>query len=105
MADSHAFEAACEALERAGGMERLAARGTIRLALKQAGLDAQSVTADQMRVAAARVLPGELRARGVADPAAIERAIVTALAGVRAGAADGAPDSPEAIFARLGGRG
>ena len=92
---------ACDALERHGAMDRLAARGTIRIALKQAGLDARTVTPDQMRVAASRVLPTELKTRGVPDPAAVEKAILSALQGLRD---DGAAESPEAVFARLGGK-
>ena len=102
MSDSRAFELACDALERIGAMDRLAARGTVRIALKQAGLDARSVTADQMRVAASRVLPSELKTRGVADPAAVEKAILAVPKDVRD---DAGSESPEAVFARLGGKG
>ena len=47
MADSPAFDCVCEKLEEAPPRDRLQARGTVRLALKQAGLDARSVTPDQ----------------------------------------------------------
>ena len=101
MADSPAFEAACASLEAAGPLNRLEARGTIRLALKQAGLDAKSITGRDLAVVLASVLPGELKARGVAQPEALCARIAQALASVKETAV--ASDSPEAVFSRLGG--
>jgi hypothetical protein len=51
MADSAAFEAACTRLEESGALDRLAARGTIRLVLKAAGLEPKGVTARELVVA------------------------------------------------------
>ena len=48
-------------------MNRLEARGTVRLALRQAGLDVTAVTGEQMSVVLAKVMPAELAARGVDD--------------------------------------
>jgi len=101
MADSAAFEAACTCLEQSGALDRLAARGTVRLALKQAGLDAKTVSARELAVAVERLLPAELTSRGVGDPAALCQRIAKALEGVESGAGRG--DSPEQVFARLGG--
>ena len=39
MADLTAFEQACESLEQLTELSRLEARGTLRIALKEAGLD------------------------------------------------------------------
>lgn len=104
MADSAAFEAACTGLEKQGALERLVARGTIRLVLKQAGLDPRTATARELAVAVRRLLPAELAARGVAEPDALGASVAEALEGLgsRAG---GGRDTPEAIFARLGGNG
>ena len=50
MADTAAFGWLCNELERVTTLNRLEARGTVRIALKQAGLESRSVTPDQMRV-------------------------------------------------------
>ena len=74
----------------------------MRLALKQSGLDARSVSGDQMAVVLTRVLPGELTTRGVDDPEFVCEGILQALESSKLG---GASDdrSPEAIFKRIGG--
>jgi len=95
MADSPSFELACETLERMTSLERLEARGTVRLALKASGLEPRSVTPAQMGVVVGKVLPRELTTRGVEN--ADE---VCALLGV---SSTDAGDAPEAVFARLGG--
>jgi len=100
MADSAVFECVCDVLERSSSLDRLESRGTVRLALKQAGLDARSVTASQMTVVLEKVLPEELTSRGVGDIDSLVTRIVSALACVEAGAQQ---DSPESVFARLGG--
>jgi len=57
------FDAVADALEAQSPLDGLAARGTLRLALKSAGLDPKGVTPEQMRVVLERVLPGELETR------------------------------------------
>jgi len=101
MADSTAFEWLCEALENETSLDRLEARGTVRLSLKEAGLAAASVTGKQLAVVAERVLPTELGARGIDEAEALCRR----LAGEIDKIADGSEsaESPEAVFARLGG--
>jgi hypothetical protein len=101
MADSAAFEAACACLEQASSLDRLSARGTIRLALKEAGLEAKTVSARELEVVVKKVLPGELAARDVATPDAVCERIAKALQGLGGSAT---ADSPEAVFARLAGR-
>lgn len=101
MADSQAFAIACEQLEQASSLERIEARGTVRLALKEAGLDAASVTSSQMQVVVDKILPRELDARGVADPGAVCATIKRALAA--APDTDGPGNSPEDVFSRLAG--
>ena len=100
MADSPCFELACEVLERDTALGRLEARGTIRLTLKAAGLDARDVTPEQMGMAVDKLLPRELAARGVANGGAICAAVKAKLVGVKSSRSG---DSPEAVFARLGG--
>lgn len=101
MSDSAAFEAACSALETGSTLDRLEARGTIRLVLKQAGLEAKSVKASELRVVIERLLPAELAARGVEQPDVLCGRIAQALQGVTETAVSG--DTPESVFSRLGG--
>ncbi len=100
---AEAFEWVAARLERETELGRLEARGTVRLALKQAGLEARSVSAWQMQVVLRRVLPEELRRRGVADAGRLCEQLA---AGLPAGEPDGEeerPATPESIFRRLGG--
>jgi hypothetical protein len=99
MADSVAFERVCEVLERDTSLDRLEARGTVRLALKAAGLDARNVAPDQMAVVAANLLPHELEARGVKGGDGVCAALRRELARLETPAA---AETPEAVFARLG---
>ena len=100
MANGEAFDHVCAELESATSLDRLAARGTVRLALKGAGLDPATTTAAQMRVVVQRVLPSELEARGVSDAEDVCKAILESLGSLQ-DAVSG--QSPEAVFARLGG--
>jgi len=101
VADSAAFDWVCEQLEESTSLDRLEARGTVRLALKAAGLEARSVSPDQMRVVAEKVLPDELASRGIADGRELCNRLCSGLAGLRAGPAEG--DTPDEIFRRMGG--
>jgi len=100
MADSPSFELACETLERMTSLERLEARGTVRLALKASGLEPRSVTPAQMGVVVGKVLPRELTTRGVENADEVCALLGRQLAGV---SSTDAGDAPEAVFARLGG--
>jgi hypothetical protein len=101
MADAPAFDWVCSELERRTSLDRLEARGTVRLALKQAGLDSRSLSPDQMRVVLEKVMPKELASRGVQDAEGVCRALASGVSGV-ASAAGGA-ESPEDVFRRLAG--
>jgi len=100
------FDFACKALERRTGLETLEARGTVRLALKQSGLEVASVDAAQMAVMLRRVMPGELRSRGVDHPDSICDDLIRELKEFRmsSGEPTPSPESPEEIFRRLSGR-
>ena len=100
MADSQAFEFVCGQIEENSSLDRLAARGTVRIALKQAGLEARSVTPDQMAVVVERLLPTELTARGVADGESLCTEICAGLADISPG---DITETPDAVFQRLGG--
>jgi hypothetical protein len=100
MADSRAFDLVCEQLEGGTSLDRLAARGTVRLALKQAGLEARTVTPDQMAVVVDRILPGELSSRGIDGGDGVCASIRANLQHLDAGEA---VETPDAVFQRLGG--
>ena len=104
MADAPAFDWMCTRLEQNSPLDRLEARGTVRLALKSAGLAARSVTPTQMKVVIEKILVGELAARGVEDIAVVCSRLTTALASESASLeAEGAEETPDAVFTRLGG--
>jgi hypothetical protein len=97
------FDIAAEKLEGSTDMDRLAARGTLRIALKEAGLDAHQVTIPQLRAVFEKLMPKELDARGVVDAAAICKTAVDAIERVASEAGLAASNSPDEIFKRLGG--
>jgi hypothetical protein len=100
MADSPAFDWLCRELEAISSLDRLEARGTVRIALKQAGLEARNVTPDQLEVVARKILPGELAQRAVDWPDSICEQLVAGLKNLDQDGSD--TDSPEAVFDRLG---
>jgi uncharacterized protein YaaW (UPF0174 family) len=100
MADASVFEFVCAELERATSLSRLEVRGTVRLALKQAGFDASKVRSEEMAAVLRKVLPAELLTRGVSDGAPACETIARGLARFAGGAAQ---QTPEDVFRRLGG--
>jgi hypothetical protein len=103
MADS-IFDFVAEKLEECTALEKLQARGTLRIALKQAGLDARSVTRRQMAVMLERSMPVELAARGVSQAEELCRTLVRDLEDFSPAGDESGQDSPEDVFRRLGGR-
>jgi hypothetical protein len=99
--DSAAFEWVCEQLIERSTLDRLESRGTVRIALKRAGLEARNVTSVQMQVVLDKVLPAELEQRDVEDFARICRALAAELSGARLDETSG--DAPDEVFRRLGG--
>ena len=102
MADSAVFEFVCAELERETSFSALETRGTVRLALKSAGIEPKRARVEEMRVVLGRVLPGELHSRGCDDADRVCATIATRLA-AHTFRSDSA-ESPEAVFARLGAR-
>jgi hypothetical protein len=103
MASSQSFEWVSEELERVTSLDRLQARGTLRLVLKKAGLDASSVTTKQMEVLLRELLPKELQSRGVEDEASACDHLLRGLRAANLSDAESSVESPEAVFERLGG--
>ena len=102
MASSSAFEWFCDSLEAATDLDRLEARGTVRIALKSAGLEAGGLTAAQTKVVLEKLMPSELEGRGIADAASICSGLVGRTSEILDSAAAASGTSPEEVFARLG---
>ena len=100
MADeAAAFTLTCELLDQRTELNIAQIRGTVRLALQEAGLFDTRVSHAEMAVVAEKLLPRELAAGGVVDAEELCRALSSRLSAtpdreVR--------DSPDAVFARLG---
>ncbi|HXH28721.1 MAG TPA: hypothetical protein VNL37_06725 [Candidatus Polarisedimenticolia bacterium] len=102
MADT-LFEFIAGRIQEQTELDQLEARGTLRIALKEAGLDPRNVTSEQMAVMLEKTMPRELLARGVDNAEPLCRALVTSLKSFQ-GQAAGRGESPEDVFRRLGGR-
>ena len=100
MADS-IFDLVADKLEQQTDLDKLESRGTVRLALKQSGLDAKTVTVEQMSVVLQKVLPAELETRGIEGAQGTCDAIASAIKDFDAGS--GSDQSPEAVCKRIGG--
>ena len=100
VAHSPTFDWTCQELENESDLDRLEARGTIRICLKNSGLDASSVSPDQMKVVIEKVLPSELISRGVEGAEKVCEQMAARVSSIEAG---GVTESPEEIFRRLGG--
>ncbi len=81
-------------------VNRLAARGTLRLALKQGGLAPSSVIGSELAVVVRPILPDELSLRGVADAGPVCDRMT---AGLESLEDSPTADTPEVVFSRLGG--
>jgi len=97
------FDIAAERLEGSSQMDRLEARGTLRLAVKEAGLDVQNLTIPQLQAVFEKLMPKELEARGVTDAAAKCKAVMKDIENSASTADTAASSSPDEIFKRLGG--
>ncbi len=87
--DATLFDLTAERLEHHTDFDRLGARGTLRIALKAAGLEPKNLTGAQLQVVFEKVMPGELDSRGVSDVQDV------------CAAADAGATSPDDIFRRL----
>ena len=100
MSATSAFDHVCDGLERRTSLDRLQSRGTVRLALKEAGLEPSRVQPNEMAVVLTRILPGALRSRGIESPDLLCAELARGLSGLTV-----APtaETPDTIFRRLGG--
>jgi len=96
------FDVAAERLEAHSDLDKLEARGTLRIALRTAGLDANALSIAQLEVVMDKIMPGELERRGVWKPESVCSAVMADVK-QRAGDAKDAPETgPESVFRRLG---
>jgi hypothetical protein len=93
---------AAEKLESATDLNQLEARGTLRLALKSAGLTAGNLTLAQFRVVFDKLMPGELESSGVADTTATCTAVMAEVERSAPDSGDAETTEPDMIFRRLG---
>ena len=97
------FDIAAEHLEGSSQLDRLEARGTLRLAVKEAGLDVQNLTIPQLQAVFEKLMPRELEARGVTDAAAKCKTAMKDIVNAASTADFETSNSPDEIFKRLGG--
>jgi hypothetical protein len=103
MSNGAIFDWLCQELERASSLSRIEARGTVRIALKHAGLEPRTLTEEQLAVVLERVLPAELAARAVDDGEGLCARLLTSLRTAGPDLAARRADAPEDVFRRLGG--
>ncbi len=94
------FDLAAEELERQTDWSPLAARGTLRIALKAGGLKPETLRPHQLRVVLKKVMPRELELRGIADPLSVCAAMIKAIKNVDTRKISSDPDD---VFRRLAG--
>lgn len=100
MSTSPVFEWLCGEIGFQTGFDALKSRGTLRLALQSAGIEPRTLTKEQADVVVARVLPRELKLRGIADAASQCMRIGMALKLMSF--AQIVPESADVAFARFG---
>jgi hypothetical protein len=98
------FDCAADKLESLTDLDRLEARGTLRIALKEAGLEASSLSLPQLEAVFERVMPQQLELRAVDDSGSICSAVIKEVRISGVATSDGAANSADEIFSRLGGR-
>jgi len=101
---SKLFDFVADAIEQRTNLAKLEARGTLRLALKESGFDADSITAHDMAVVLERVMPTELASRGIDDAESVCAGLSTSLREFKDAVEEHGSSSPESVFARLAGK-
>ncbi len=102
MSTSPAFEWVADRLEGLCSLSRIESRGTLRLVLKEAGLDPNNVTVYQLKIVIEKILPESLRKRGITNSSTHCVALANEL--LTANIKEASSVTPEEIFRRLGRR-
>ena len=106
MSTSTVFEWVGAALQQQTTLPAAQARGMLRLALRDGGLEATTVTSKEMAAVIERLLPDRLRKGGVADPASVCLRLSIGLKAKHFDGDDAARPRAEEFFHRvLGNRG
>ncbi|HBZ70435.1 MAG TPA: hypothetical protein DEP35_12195 [Deltaproteobacteria bacterium] len=101
MKESPVFTAICEVIEETSSLNRIAARGTVRLVMKEVGLEVHDVTSREMLALLDERMPRALRACGVEN---VDRVIERARGAVKEAGTEREPDSAERFFDAIAGR-
>lgn len=103
MTQMSAFDYVCQEVQRDTGMTDAVARGTVRLAVKEAGLDPEAVGAEQMAVVVEKLLPGELASHRIEGAAELCARVAEGLGRQSFAAAADRMDAAAGVLSRLGG--
>jgi hypothetical protein len=95
------FDLAAERLEHHTSFSNIESRGTLRIALKSAGLTPKSLSLDELRVVFDKVMPAELEARGVRTAAAVCSSVMSDLAELTHPDDAGRAENVDDVFRRL----
>lgn len=98
------FDHAAEQLERHTDLDRLEARGTLRLTIKESGLDAKRLTLHQLEAVFEKVMPEQLAVRGIDSTATTCSSIMAEIARSADAITQTGGDNSDEIFRRLGSR-
>jgi hypothetical protein len=101
--DSDFFALVAEELDHKTDLDRLEARGTLRIAFKKAGVDASDFTFEELAAVFVNLMPQELKDRGVDDPDAVCRGVIESLPTDLGEATEASARSRDGIMRRLGG--
>jgi hypothetical protein len=93
------FTTVADRLCELSDLDRLEARGTVRLAFKKAGVDVNSFGSNDVEAVFSKIMPAELAARGCDGAEAICDRILKSLEGDMP---ESATQSSDDIFRRLG---
>ncbi|HTF35892.1 MAG TPA: hypothetical protein VK714_19585 [Myxococcota bacterium] len=99
MADSAVFDFVSEELERTTNLDRMEARGTLRLLLKQALFDSKTLNVSQMQMVIDRLLAAHLCRCGVENPESVCEGLTRNLKAK--GFGPSVAESPDEIFGRM----
>ncbi len=100
--DTDLFDIAAERLEHHTNFNRLEARGTLRIAVKEAGLKVQNLTLPQLEAVLEKLMPGELERRRVEDAVAICNIVMGEVTRIAGPASTSSRSSADDVFRRLG---
>lgn len=106
MADSEDFLLMARVIERSTSLSELQSRGLVRRLLKQAGLDAQDVSAQQLAAVGQTLLGAALQKNGVADSEPVVKLWLDSCTRqaerAKANPAGRVSNTVEEVFARMG---